>query len=262
VRASAPSQSRAARSANGACGSPRLYCDVMARYPLALIPVVTSSGGRALKAPDAYGSSTGTGTTAESIASWVAQGAGWIHLVDQDALDGSSATRPHVPRVSAHVQYAGGVRDDASLTAALATGADRVIVEADDLAWTTTAVAAHAGKLVVGLDIRRPDVTEVAIELQRVGCDRFLVTDEAQSHHWKHEDRHLLEEFVTRTNRPVMVRGGIHHISDLHALHDLVAHGIDGILLDDAVYGGAFTYAEAVSACADRFDMFIWGPAE
>ena len=24
----------------------------------------------------------------------------------------------------------------------------------------------------------------------------------------------------------------------------------------------AFTYAEAVSACADRFDLFFWGPAE
>ena len=37
---------------------------------------------------------------------------------------------------------------------------------------------------------------------------------------------------------------------------------LDGIVIDDALYEGAFTYAEAVAAGADRFDMFYWGPPE
>ena len=234
----------------------------MARYPLALLPVVTITGGQARLAPDAYGAPTGTGAPAQAIGSWVNQGAAWIHVADQDAVDGTGSHHQHLVRGGAHLQYAGGVRDEAALTAALATAARRVVIDADDLAWVATAVAAHGDRVLVGLDIRRPDVVDVALELQRAGCERFLVTDQVQTHHWRHGDRHLLEEFVTRTNRPVVVSGGIGHVSDLHQLMDLVPHGIDGILLDEALYDGAFTYAEAVSACADRFDLFFWGPAE
>ena len=60
----------------------------MAKYPLALLPVVTISGGQARLAPPGYGASTESGTPAHAIASWVGQGAAWIHVVDQDALDG------------------------------------------------------------------------------------------------------------------------------------------------------------------------------
>jgi hypothetical protein len=37
---------------------------------------------------------------------------------------------------------------------------------------------------------------------------------------------------------------------------------LDGIILDEALYDGAFTYTEAVAAGADRFDMFYWGPPQ
>jgi hypothetical protein len=35
---------------------------------------------------------------------------------------------------------------------------------------------------------------------------------------------------------------------------------VDGIILDHALSSGAFTYAEAVQASADHFDLFFWGP--
>ena len=234
----------------------------MAKFPLALLPVVTIAGGQARIAPDAYGVSTRTGTPAEAITSWVNQGAAWIHIVDQDAVEGTGHHREHIVRSAAHLQYSGGVRDEASLAAALATGASRVVIEADDLEWASAAVAAHGDRLAVGLDIRAPSVADDALVLRSVGCQRFVVTDHAHEHHWKHEDRHLLEEFCSRVHRPVMARGGILHLSDLHALHELVAHGVDGILIDDALYDGSFTYSEAMSAGADRFDMFFWGPPE
>jgi phosphoribosyl isomerase A len=234
----------------------------MDRYPLALLPVVTLTGGQAPLAPDAYGLSPGAGVLSQAISSWVAQGAAWVHVTDQDSVDGSAAHRPHLARSGAHVEYSGAVVDDASLAAALATGATRVVTESDDLAWVGSVLAAHGARIAVGLDIRTPDVVEAAVALQREGAERFVVTDRAEAHHWRHGDRHLLQEFVTRTNRPVVVRGGIRHISDLHELMELVPHGIDGILLDGALYSGSFTYAEAVAACEDRFDLFYWGPAE
>jgi len=59
-----------------------------------------------------------------------------------------------------------------------------------------------------------------------------------------------------------MAFGGVAHLGDLHALHELVPHGLDGIIIGDALYDGAFAYSEAVAAGADRFDLFYWGPPE
>lgn len=233
----------------------------MIRHTLALLPVVTVSGGRARLAPEGFGASTRTGTPAEAIDSWVAQGAAWVHVEDHDAAS-SGQHRAHAVRRGAHVQYAAGIRDDASLAAALATGADRVVVQGDDVDWAASAVGAHGERLVVALDIRHPAAGDSAITLRTAGCERFLVTDDAATHHWKSGERHLLEEFCARVHRPVMARGGIRHLSDLHALHEVVPHGVDGIVIDDALYDGSFSYTEAVSAGADRFDMFIWAPPE
>ncbi len=232
----------------------------MAKYPLALLPVVTISGGQAQLPPPGYGASSGRGTPAHAIAGWVAQGAPWIHVVDQDAVEGAGGNHGHIVASGAHLQYSGGVHDAASLAAALATGASRVVIEATDPQWAAEVVGTQSGRVAVGLDIRQPDVIDSARALEHAGARRFVVTDAAESHHWRHHDRHLLEEFCAATNVPVMARGGIAHLGDLHALHELVPAGLDGIILDDALYNGAFTYTEAVAASADRFDLFYWGP--
>ena len=179
-----------------------------------------------------------------------------------DARDGRSANHQHLVSSGAHLQYAGAVTNDDSLAAALATGASRVEINPIDIAWASEAVREHGDRLAVALDIRDADVFDIASHLERSGCRRFVVTDRAETHHWKHGDRHLLGEFCSSTNVPVMASGGIAHLGDLHALHELVPHGLDGIIVDDALYDGAFSYSEAVAAGADRFDMFYWGPPE
>jgi len=234
----------------------------MATYPLALLPVVTLSGAETQLPPHGYGASAGTGSPAQAIAGWVSQGAAWIHVVDQDAIEDRPANHHAVVSCRAHLQYSGGVRDGASLTAALATGASRVVIEATDLDWALATVASRSDRLAVGLDIGHPDVLEIAGALQRAGASRFVVTDRAEANPWKHGDRHLLADFCSHTNRPVMAFGGVAHLSDLHALHELVPHGLDGIVIGDALYDGAFAYSEALAAGADRFDMFYWGPPE
>lgn len=232
----------------------------MLKYPLALLPTVVVHAGKARLAPGGFGASDRTGSAEQAVASWVAKGAAWVHLVDEDAVEGGTPLA-HVGG-GAHVQYAGAVRDDASLATALAVHASRVVISAEDLAWAEGAVRAHGDAVAVGLDIRQADVVDIASHLERSGCRRFVVTDQAESHHWRHGDRHLLEEFCSSTNVPVMARGGIAHLGDLHALHELVPHGLDGIIIGDALYDGAFTYEEAVAAGADRFDMFYWGPPQ
>lgn len=234
----------------------------MLKYPLALLPVVTIRDGRARLAPQGYGASVQTGSVAQAISSWVHQGAAWIHVIDQDAIDGKPANHHYVVPSGAHLQYSGAVHDEDALVAALATGASRVVIEATDMDWACQATGLHGDRLAIRLDIRDPDFFQIAATLEVAGCRRFVVTDHVHAHHWKHGDRHLLAEFCTSARRPVMAQGGMEHLGDLHALHELVPHGLDGIILGDALYDGAFTYAEAVAAGADRFDMFFWGPPQ
>jgi len=234
----------------------------MPKFPLALLPVVTIHEGKARLAPQGYGASTSTGSVAEAISSWVHQGAAWIHVVDQDAIDGKAANHHLIVPSGAHLQYSGAVHDEAALAAALATGASRVVIDATDIDWACEAAGRHGDQVAVGLDIRDPGFFEIAGRLELAGCRRFVVSDHAHARYWKHGERHLLQEFCKDAKRPVMARGGIGHLGDLHALHELVPSGLDGIILDDALYDGAFTYAEAVAAGADRFDMFFWGPPQ
>lgn len=234
----------------------------MVKYPLALLPVVTITEGRALLAPKAYQTSTESGTVAQAITSWVNQGAAWIHVIDADAIAGRAANHEHIAAHGAHLQYSGAVNDEASLTAALATGASRVLVDAGDLTWASSAVRAHGDRVAAALDIRDPAAFDHAVALADAGCRRFVVSDHVHEHHWKSGDRHLLADFCTLVKRPVMAFGSISHLGDLHALHELVPQGLDGIVIGEALYDGAFTYSEAVAAGADRFDMFFWGPPE
>ena len=237
----------------------------MAKYPLALLPSVTISDGRAQLAPKPYEASSQSGTPAQAITSWVNQGAAWVHVVDSDAIAGKPANHGHITPGRAHLQYAAGVRDEATLTAALATGASRVLVEAGDasvIEWASSAFHIHGDRLAASLDIRDPDVFDTALALEHAGCHRFVVSDHVHENHWRHGDRHLLADFCATVKRPVMASGGISHLGDLHALHELVPQGLDGIIIGPALYSGAFTYTEAMAAGADRFDMFFWGPPE
>ncbi len=230
----------------------------MAKHPLALLPCVTIRAGQSRLAPAGYGASAETGTPAHAIASWVAQGAAWIHLVDADAAAGTGHNLGQLVASGAHLQYEGAVHDEASLTAALATGAARVVVDPAVLDWATAALAAHGDRLAVGVDIRTAGLIDLVRLLERAGCRRLVVSNRSEQH-WKH-DRELLEELCTSTNVPVTTVGGVSQLSDLHLLHDFVPQGLDGIVIDDALYDGAFTYSEAIAASADRFDLFFWGP--
>ena len=71
---------------------------------------------------------------------FIGQGAQWLHLADLDAAagDGNNAKLIHQIiaeyRRDAHLQLAGGIHDDATLTAALRTGCQRIVIDTAALA--------------------------------------------------------------------------------------------------------------------------------
>src|ERR1700710_3162571 len=130
--------------------------------PLHLPPAVDIADGRAVQLVQGVaGSEKRFGDPVEAALRWQEAGAEGIHLVDLDAAFGRGDNRDLlagvVRRLDVAVELSGGIRDDASLRAALATGAARVslgtaALESPD--WVRAAIAEYGERIAVGLDVR------------------------------------------------------------------------------------------------------------
>ena len=136
-----------------------------------LYPAIDIRGGHAVRLERGdYGHETVyDADPADAARRWVEQGAHALHVVD---LDGARSGRPenldHVRRIAAMaavpVQLGGGLRDADGVAAALAAGAERVVLGTAALAKPelVAALAAEQGaRIVVGVDARSG---QVAIE--------------------------------------------------------------------------------------------------
>lgn len=237
----------------------------VAKYPLTLMPLISVSHGHCqYPAGPMPGAQPEYGTPSAVIAAWAGEQAHWVHVVDEDAANGTGDNHLAIAAArGARVQVSGGITGQAALDLALEENPARVVLEPADLDWVKSAILAHGDRVAVNLDVRRPDLLDLVGVLDGIGASRYLAFDVPTSHRsWHHDDRHLLSELLDATRTPVMAVGGIRHLDDLHRLHELVPKGLDGIILGEPLYDGSFTYAEAMAASADRFDLFFWGPPQ
>src|SRR6476661_890478 len=98
---------------------------------LELLPAVDVADGKAVRLVQGEaGSETEYGDPLDAALQWQADGAEWVHLVDLDAAFGRGSNREQlaevIGRLDVKVELSGGIRDDASLEAALASGCRRV----------------------------------------------------------------------------------------------------------------------------------------
>jgi phosphoribosylanthranilate isomerase len=217
------------------------------------------------------GTETNYGEPLDAALQWQRDGAEWIHLVDLDAAFGRGSNRELIARVvgelDVQVELSGGIRDDASLEAALATGCARVnlgTAALEDPEWCAKAIAAHGEKIAVGLDVRITeqghrvkgrgwtsdggDLWEVLDRLDRDGCARYVVTDVSKDGTLTGPNLELLSEVCARTDAPVIASGGVSTVDDLVALAKLSRDGVEGSIIGKALYAGAFTLPEALAA--------------
>lgn len=243
--------------------------DAPASGRLELLPAVDVADGQAVRLVQGEaGSETGYGDPLEAALAWQKAGAEWIHLVDLDAAFGRGSNRDLLARVcvqltglGVQVEMSGGIRDDASLKAAMATGCRRVnlgtaALEQPD--WTRAAIAEFGDRIAVGLDVRGTtlagrgwtresgDLFEALARLDADGCARYVVTDVTKDGTLKGPNLDLLAEVCRRTERPVVASGGISNLDDIAALRDLVSIGVEGAIVGKALYSGAFTLEQAL----------------
>jgi phosphoribosyl isomerase A len=237
---------------------------------LELLPAVDVADGRAVQLVQGVaGTERVFGDPVDAALRWQREGAEWIHLVDLDAAFGRGHNRELLTRVVGSVDVAvemsGGIRDDASLAAALATGCRRVNIGTAALEqpdWCARAIAENADRVAIGLDVRGTrlaargwtrdggDLVEVLDRLDAQGCARYVVTDVDKDGMLQGPNLDLLRQVCARTDRPVVASGGIATLDDLVALAGLVGLGVEGAIVGTALYTGAFTLPDALAAVA------------
>jgi phosphoribosyl isomerase A len=240
----------------------------MTDSPLTLLPAVDVAGGRAVRlVQGAAGTETSYGEPLDAALAWQGAGASWIHLVDLDAAFGRGSNyallASIVRRLDVAVELSGGIRDDASLRAALATGCARVVIGTAALEnpdWVRSVIAEHGERIAVGLDVRGTRLAargwtseggELGDALERLECDgcrRYVVTDITKDGTLRGPNLDLLRRVCARTGRPVIASGGVSSLADLEAIAALRAFGVEGAIVGKALYAGAFTLEQALHA--------------
>ncbi len=243
---------------------------------LILLPAVDVVEGRAVRLVQGKaGSETEYGSALDAALGWQRDGAEWIHLVDLDAAFGRGSNRELlaevVGKLDVQVELSGGIRDDDSLAAALATGCARVnlgTAALENPQWCARAISEHGDKVAVGLDVQidktNPvgehrlrgrgweadggDLWQVLERLDSQGCSRFVVTDVTKDGTLSGPNLDLLAAVADRTDAPVIASGGVSSLDDLRAIATLTDRGVEGAIVGKALYAGRFTLPQALAA--------------
>jgi phosphoribosylformimino-5-aminoimidazole carboxamide ribotide isomerase len=203
--------------------------------------------------------------------SWVRAGATHLHVVDLDgAREGHPVNLEHVRRITSElqvpVQLGGGLRSEEAVRAALAAGAERVILGTAALADTDLlqrALHQHGpGRVMVSVDARGGQVvTEGWTKHTELGVTRLLASV---------MERGVRELLYTNVDRDGMLEGvgtqevataaeaareghliysgGVGSLDDLRSLASLQAPSLVGVVVGKALYEGRFTVAEGQAA--------------
>src|ERR1700712_4903443 len=235
---------------------------------LELLPAVDVAEGQAVQLVQGVaGSEKRFGDPLEAALRWQEAGAEWIHLVDLDAAFGRGHNRELlasiVGRVDVPRELSGGIRDDESLAAAMATGCTRVNIGTAALEqpeWCAASIAQYGEQVAVGLDVRGStlaargwtedggDLWEVLARLDQQGCPRYVVTDVTKDGTLNGPNIELLQQVCAVTKAPVVASGGVSSLGDRIELGSLSGIGVEGSIVGKALYAGAFTLPEALEA--------------
>lgn len=238
---------------------------------LTLLPAVDVADGQAVRlVQGAAGTETSYGAPLEAAMNWQNAGAEWIHLVDLDAAFGRGSNydllADVVGELDVKVELSGGIRDNASLEAALATGCARVNIGTAALEnpeWCREVIANYGDRVAIGLDVLNEegqwrlrgrgwvsdggDLWEVLERLDAQGASRFVVTDVSKDGTLQGPNVELLREVAAATDAPIVASGGVSSLDDIAAIATLVDEGVDSAIVGKALYAGRFTLEEALA---------------
>lgn len=237
-----------------------------------LLPAVDVVDGQAVRLDQGEaGTEKSYGSPLEAALEWQAQGAQWLHFVDLDAAFNRGSNHELMAEITRQldikVELTGGIRDNASLERALATGATRVNIGTAALEkpeWIADVIRRHGDRIAVDIAVRLEngewrtkgngwvsdggDLWEVLERLDSQGCSRFVVTDVSKDGTLTGPNVDLLRDVAAATDAPIVASGGISTLEDVLELARYQDEGIDSVIIGKALYEHRFTLAEALEA--------------
>lgn len=199
-------------------------------------------------------------------------GAQRIHIVDLDgARDGAPTNMSIIARIaretSVEIEIGGGIRSMETIERYLDAGAARLVLGSAlvrNPELCERAVVAHADNIVAGIDAKDGMVaiegwcegtstpaTELVAELKGRGIHELVYTDIARDGMQTGIDAAAYGRLAQVAGFPITASGGVATLADIYALGKLPAGSIDGVITGRAIYEGAFTVEEGVTACEE-----------
>ncbi|MBP0466301.1 1-(5-phosphoribosyl)-5-[(5-phosphoribosylamino)methylideneamino]imidazole-4-carboxamide isomerase [Roseomonas sp. PWR1] len=240
---------------------------------LTLYPAIDLKGGKVvrLKRGEMDQATIYAEDPGAQAAAFVAQGFGWIHVVDLDgAFAGKPANADAVRGILAaapgtRVQLGGGIRTMAVAEAWLAAGVARIILGSaavKDPDFARAACRAFPGRVALGIDARdgmvategwaeTSDVTatDLARHFEDSGAAAVIYTDIARDGMLGGVNVEATAALARAVALPVIASGGVAGVGDLLALRAAQA-GIEGAIIGRALYDGRIEPKAALAAAA------------
>jgi len=197
------------------------------------------------------------------------KGATYLHLVD---LEGARVGRPMslgvVKRILAEVEIkaelGGGLRDMDSIEEALDAGVDRVVLGSKvikDSEFAKACIEEFGEKVIFGVDVRdgivkiggwlgkaESSLGELIKGFEDMGLKHIIYTDISKDGMMKGPNIQGLEKMLAMTKMKIVVSGGISHLDDIKNIKPYEQKGVTGVIVGKALYEGAITLMEALSA--------------
>lgn len=229
-----------------------------------VIPAVDVLQGRVVRLREGdYGQVTDYGDDPVSVARrWMAEGATLVHVVDLEAARGGGPDRSlwqHLAHAGVRFQIGGGLRSPELARAALAAGAERVVMGTAAV-WEPDLIArvGDPERVVAAVDVRGGrargigwtdegrELSEVLPQLQAVGVRRLLVTGIERDGTMQGPDLDLLGRVKRLVPEVALIAsGGVGTLEDLTAVAEL---GCEAVVVGKALYEGRITLAEALAS--------------
>ena len=232
-----------------------------------LLPAIDIRGGKAvrLRQGDFDQETVYNDDPLEAARAWADQGARFLHVIDLDgAREGKPENLRHLERITSEltvpVQYGGGLRDVGAVRAALAAGADRVILGTaayTDVEFLDACIASWPARLLVAIDVRggrvsvagwtkatqmRPE--DLIDRMQRRGVRQFVYTNVDRDGMLEGPDLDEVKRIGEITRGRFLYSGGIGSLEDFRGLSSLRLVNLAGVVSGKALYEGRFTIAE------------------
>ncbi|MDD4801628.1 MAG: 1-(5-phosphoribosyl)-5-[(5-phosphoribosylamino)methylideneamino]imidazole-4-carboxamide isomerase [Syntrophomonas sp.] len=209
-------------------------------------------------------------TPGKIAASFQAQGAEYLHVVDLDgAFEGSPRNLAAIKEIAASVsipfQVGGGLRSRKDVEGLMAIGASRVII--GTRAVTSPAFIAELladfgpSRVILGLDAREGMVAiegwveksslgalDFGKQMRQMGIETAIYTDVARDGLLQGPNLTSISQIAGGSGLKIIASGGVTSVDNIKALKNLESLGVSGAIIGKALYEGKITLEEALSA--------------